>query len=158
MHSKIFQVSKGPIKRSQFIDADTVADNTDWVDYADEESEERRIKLVQELINSALPHGMFQIIDDGCTLIYQDGLDKWKEDYVKKIHQAAAAITPANVLTWCSEKKELSDLLKRPIGGYTMFVIEDNYCAEFSNEFMEFIKDIKPGDKIYVGAVLDYHW
>ncbi len=157
MHDNIFQVSRKPIARDDYPDTDLIAENTEWIGYCDEVDKGTRLNAIKHLVDEILPEGMFSIDSEGDVLTYIGGLEEWAEEYVKKIQDAANKLTPSNILTWCKEKKALKDIMRSPIGHSTMFVLDNNLFAEFSCEFIEYINDMQPGDKLFIGSVLNYH-
>ncbi len=158
MHSRIYQISWQPISKENFLEEEQVAEFTSGIDYADEFSEDYRYEQIQLLAEHILPPGLFVADSSDKSIVYQGGLDEWLKNYIQSIKDLANELTPEDILNFSGKKWDLQQLLKRPFGGHVMFAIDDNPCAEFSTEFLEFIKDIEVGQKVYIGAVFDYHW
>lgn len=57
---------------------------TGFYDYCSEIDEEDRKEDIANLVNHALPKGMFELISDD-TMRYNGGIEQWKEEYVANI-------------------------------------------------------------------------
>lgn len=104
---------------------------------------------------------MFSLVDnENDTLIYNGGADEWKENWVKQIRQKALAITPQNVTDWIGEAYSLEKELVNPLEVGSRFVTDTfpSTDAQQSGDFMKMICSLKPGAKLYIGGVLDFHW
>ena len=91
MHSRIFQISTEPI------DKENQQGDGSFYDYCSEIDEEDRKEDIANLVNHALPKGMFELISDD-TMRYNGGIEQWKEEYVANIKKRANALTADNML------------------------------------------------------------
>lgn len=85
MHSRIFQISTEPIDKENYLNEDTLQQGDgSFYDYCSEIDEEDRKEDIANLVNHALPKGMFELISDD-TMRYNGGIEQWKEEYVANI-------------------------------------------------------------------------
>lgn len=85
MHSRIFQISTEPIDKENYLNEDTLQQGDgSFYDYCSEIDEENRKEDIANLVNHALPNGMFELISDD-TMRYNGGIEQWKEEYVANI-------------------------------------------------------------------------
>lgn len=102
MHSRIFQISTEPIDKENYLNEDTLQQGDgSFYDYCSEIDEEDRKEDIANLVNHALPKGMFELISDD-TMRYNGGIEQWKEEYVANIKKRANALTADNMLEWGS--------------------------------------------------------
>ena len=100
MHSRIFQISTEPIDKENYLNEDTLQQGDgSFYDYCSEIDEENRKEDIANLVNYALPNGMFELISDD-TMRYNGGIEQWKEEYVANIKKRADALTADNMLEW----------------------------------------------------------
>ena len=93
MHSRIFQISTEPIDKENYLNEDTLQQGDgSFYDYCSEIDEEDRKEDIANLVNHALPKGMFELISDD-TMRYNGGIEQWKEEYVANIKKRADALT-----------------------------------------------------------------
>ena len=133
----------------------------DFYDYCAEITDEDRLHAIDYLVKNLLPTGMFSLVDnENDTLIYNGGADEWKENWVKQIRQKALAITTQNVTDWIGEAYSLEKELVNPLEVGSRFVTDTfpSTDAQQSGDFMKMICSLKPGAKLYIGGVLDFHW
>ena len=65
MHSRIFQISTEPIDKENYLNEDTLQQGDgSFYDYCSEIDEEDRKEDIANLVNHALPKGMFELISD----------------------------------------------------------------------------------------------
>ena len=96
MHSRIFQISTEPIDKENYLNEDTLQQGDgSFYDYCSEIDEENRKEDIANLVNYALPNGMFELISDD-TMRYNGGIEQWKEEYVANIKKRADALTASS--------------------------------------------------------------
>lgn len=161
MHSTIYQVSRYPIVEDERVNSFKV-DEGEMVDidYADTIDNENRKELIIRLAKFILPLGMFTLNPD-LSMTYNGGFKEWCETYTKDIYRKANAINPSNVMQWIGPTYQLQKAIVNPLGTDSLFItdFEDNAgTAERSADFMRFIEKLQPGDKLYFGSVMDYHF
>lgn len=156
MHSCIFQVSTKPISEGDYVSPEYFYDNSgDFADYiGDPITGKHRldsIKYVFELFGN-----MFTINKDVITF---NGLGnfvrKWN-DYMRELSSNLDDNEYKQYDMWrigCATKETHLYICSR-------FFIEDwNECAGPAEDLIDFLQHrAKPGDKLYIGAVIDYHF
>lgn len=161
MHSRIFQISTMQIGKENYLNEDTLQQGDgSYYDYCAEISEEARKQDIRYLVNTALPKGMFELVDDD-TMRYIGGAEQWKEDFVINIRKKAEAITVENMLDFIGPVYQLEKALENPLDiAYHFYLDGEGYqsFAEKSFAFMEFVCSLEPGTTLYIGGVIDYHF
>ena len=163
MHSKIYQIAEEKIDGDNFITEQTFnfEGRDDFYDYCSDINEEERNNCIESLTKYLLPTGMFSLdTNEKDTLIYNGGVEEWKEEWVNKIHQKAQAITPENITEWIGEAYSLEKELLNPLDIGSRFVM-DSYpsaVAQQSGDLKVMICGLKPGTKLHIGGVVDFHW
>lgn len=156
MHSTIFQVSNEPIRQEDWVNEDTVVEysNTDCgIDYVvaltdDAEKKYQVARLAMQLGD------MVTINPDGLSLTYNGGMDIWKRQFYKRIENIIATYKPQSLtLSSFHVKQEIV----HPIG-MDLFIMDGNWNADDSGEFMSWLEDLNVGDVIYFGVIMDYHF
>lgn len=100
MHSRIFQISTTRIEKDNYLNEDTLQQGDyNPYDYCAEIDDEERKEDIANLVNYALPKGMFELAGDD-TIRYTGGMEQWKEEYVANILKKAEELTVANMWQW----------------------------------------------------------
>lgn len=105
------------------------------------------------------PKGMFGY-SGGNEVIYKGGCEELIKKWVEEIQQAALELNETNILKWPG-RSGLMYLLNDPVNcGYKYFLCEDRDqdFAEDPFAFVELLSELKPGTKLYIGGLLDYHY
>lgn len=161
MHSHIIQIALIPIDKENYLNEDTIETGTRGVDYTAEISDQTRLAVISNLVNSWLPKGMFSLGDELDTIIYNGGLDEWtRREWLPKIKKAAQNLSTHNIFKSLTLFR-MEKLMKNALDLGTLFYLSDeNYqgYAEESTAFLEFVNTLGPGTTLYVGGVLDYHY
>ena len=111
MHSRIFQISTEPIDKENYLNEDTLQQGDgSFYDYCSEIDEEDRKEDIANLVNHALPKGMFELISDD-TMRYNGGIEQWKEEYVANIKKRANALKNISIPGFESTVKFISEAL-----------------------------------------------
>ena len=162
MHSIIFQISDQPITREERIGIDHIeAGDMTSLDYAYEVSEEERKESIHDLVERILPKGMFTLGEDGDTLAFQGGFTEWRKRYLDTIRCKVEDIDEENVMQWVGPAYQLQKAILNPLATDTLFVTDfaNNYgLAERSRELMTMIGNLPTGERLYIGAVVGYHF
>ena len=160
MHSRIFQISTEPIDKENYLNEDTLQQGDgSFYDYCSEIDEEDRKEDIANLVNHALPGGMFELISDD-TMRYNGGIEQWKEEYVANIKKRADALTVDNMLKW-SSTYSLKQAIENPLDTAYHFYLDGDGCQSFAEKsfaFMEFACTLEVGTILYIGGVVDYHF
>ena len=160
MHSRIFQISTEPIDKENYLNEDTLQQGDgSFYDYCSEIDKEDRKEDIANLVNHALPKGMFELISDD-TMRYNGGIEQWKEEYVANIKKRANALTADNMLEWGSTYY-LKQAVENPLDVAYHFYLDGDGCQSFAEQsfaFMEFVCTLEVGTILYIGGVVDYHF
>jgi len=156
MHSSIFQLSDRPISEGNILCSGYFYDNSsDFADYIGDEyeGEDRAVKI--KWLAEEFPD-IFDI--DGEVLIYK-GLGNFLKEWVEKIQEIANGLTEGNILNDMNlyRMKSITERTHHSLN--SRFFIEDwNGYAGDCADFISWLATLGVGTRIYVGAVIDYHF
>lgn len=160
MHSRIFQISTERVDRDNYLDENTLEQGSyDFYDYCANIGDEERKEDISDLVEYALPKGMFELTSDD-TILYKGGIEQWKAEYVANVRKKAETLTVENMLEW-STIYYLKQAIENPLDTGYHFYLDGEGCqsfAEASFAFMEFVCTLEPGTTLYIGGVIDYHF
>lgn len=160
MHSRIFQISTERVEKENYLNEDTLQQGDgSFYDYCANIGDEERKQDIADLVEYALPKGMFELTSDD-TIRYNGGIEQWKEEFVANIHKKAEAITTENMQEYMPIYN-LKEALQNPLNTGYHFYLDGDGCqtfAEPSFAFMEFVCTLEPGTTLYIGGVIDYHF
>lgn len=160
MHSRIFQISSKRIAKGDYANPEDFYDNSgDFADYIgyEIEGDERKADigcLAEELSD------LFALDESGEALIYKGGLDAFKQAWADAIHKTVEGITADNVLmTMVRYRLECICNETHLRSSFRVFIPEWNGYAATMSDLIGYIASerFKPGKKLYIGAVIDYH-
>ncbi len=161
MHSRIFQIATERIDKDCYLNEDTLTQGDDgYYDYCSEIDDDTRKEDIANLVEYALPKGMFTLITED-TICYNGGLEQWKEAFVADIRTQAEAITVDNVMDWGGSVYQLEKALKNPLNTAYHFYLDGDGCQSFAEQsyaFMDFVASLEVGTILYIGGVIDYHF
>ena len=161
IHSRIFQISTEQIDKENYLNENTLNQGDDsFYDYCADIDDEERKEDIANLVNYALPKGMFELVSEDTIRYKGDGIEQWKEEYVANIRKKAEAITVDNMLEWNSTYY-LKQAIENPLDTAYHFYLDGEGCQSFAEpsfEFMQFVCSIEPGTLLYIGGVIDYHF
>ena len=161
-HGKIYQLATKPISEDDYVSPEDFYDNhdayADWVGDAEEgeEREECIGTLADKLKEIFTPVG-------GGVLVYngKQAMKAFKQNWVDAIRQKASAITEENV-TYHSPRSALRDIVDGTHLDLTeRFVIEEwsgNYAEPLAELINYADEHMRKGSKLYIGAVIDFHY
>lgn len=157
MHSYIFQIHTEPIVPEDYPSEDKIAESSqDFVDYATELEDESRSAAIAYLFKFLYESEMFAINDDE-TATYIGGFEKALKRWAEDIKDYANQINTKNILNFRS-RYHLSKAINNPLDKSYLFITSDSDSAERSEALYELIATMKPGDRLYIGGVYDYHF
>lgn len=152
MHNVIFQVSATPIEKEDMLNESTIA-NWQYENFADYvgnvERTEEQFKKFDRFPN------LFK--HDGDTLIYQ-GEGNIRQLWLDDIKQKYSALNKFSLIEDMTTYK-LSLAIDEPFTSNRFLINnwDDNILQ--SGEFLKFvISELKKGDKLYIGGILDFHY
>ncbi len=155
MHSKIFQLATTPIKEEDFLKPEHLYGDCDFADYV---GDEMTGDLRRDFIES-LARQLSDIVDlDGETLVFK-GIGNFVHKWYEYIKEKANALDDSKVdtsqLYWVEKATERTHLDT----SYRIYLEEWNNYAGPMCDFINFADSVlKPGDRLYVGSVIDYHY
>ena len=152
MHNSIFQLSASPIKADDFISESSFEPSE--IDYfADYVSEyEGDLSEVYDNFPFLVIGTMFT--RDGNKLIYQgcnDVFRAWHKGVCQAMEKLSEEGLKDGMNTW-----RMGRLLNEPFTSDRFYL--GGYCLD-SAEFLQYCaNNLKEGDTLYLGGVLDFHW
>lgn len=163
MHSRIFQVSLQPVKMERYaVSSDFYDNSSDFADYigAELDRSERRedIGYLAEALSD-----IFDFDKRSRVLVYkgEEAMEKFKGDWAAAIREKAEVMTADNILDWYVRYRVEKLCSKTHLDISYRFCIVD-WCdgvAEPMEGLIGFVaQKMKKGDKLYVGAVIDFHF
>ena len=162
-HSRIYQVSSKRIAKGDYASPDDFYENSgDFADYiGDEQTGDDRKEDIKHLADTL--SDIFDLSDDGETLVYKgdEAMQKFKKRCAAAIRKAAQEITEDNVLESSSRWQVRSICNETHLQTPRRVKIEDwNGYAGPMDDLIEWMayKKFKAGKKLYIGAVIDYHY
>lgn len=162
MHSNIYQISSSPISEDEYASPSYYEDNSnDFADYIGDEYEgderEEKIENFGSLISDVFTKkdvGVFEYKG-------AEALRKFKQAWLDELKRQTAALTPDNLLKE-NNLFRIGELTKEThLNASSRVDIEDwgGGVAYPLGDLFEWAENkLKKGDRIYVGAVIDYHW
>lgn len=157
MHARIFQLSTRPInKNNHLLPAELYENSESFADYIGD----RLINKERENAIEAMVNTLSEVFDyDGKNLIYK-GCDKFMQDWMNDIKNKAKSLDWSSN-TFFTDIYRLGRLLHETHReSASRFYIEEwNGWAGPASDLIDFVsKHLKIGDKLYIGAVIDYHF
>lgn len=155
MYGRIYQLSQKPLNANDFIeDSSFYPEQTEFADWLDDVDEN---ELDVEYADMEL-FGMFERKEDCLVYLGDNGI---KERWMKRVKEAFNSLTD---ISNGMQRQRLKDAVAYPFT-QDRYVIEgwssSNHCytVEPSSEFFEFcVKNLKKGDKLYLGGVVKFHY
>lgn len=157
MHSRIYQISRNPIDKYDYIEEDRYYDH--WftnsvADYVDDDTD--RTDDIQWLKDCYMDSGLsFDTDDNGEYFIVEDKV----KYFASKFKTFQAALKELSEIT-------LDEFVSNKIDGQ-MYILQDAYDSKFGfyvdgeetylETFDSFMRYANIGDKFYIGATIDYH-
>ena len=160
-HSKIYQLATKPISKDDYVSPENFYENHEpWADYIGEKvKDEDRDEYIGYLAN--LLEDVFTYKGDG-EFAYKgaDAMRKFLTAWADELRRMAGLLTPDNVLKdlnlWkvrhcCTDTHK--DTSKR------FYIREWNgWAGPFADVIEWAANQLKKGDRIYVGAIIDFHY
>ena len=159
MHSKIFQISNAPIDVDDYSSPECYYDNSEFADYIGEpikgETREECIKYLAESLSDIFSY-------DGKALVYKgnDALHEFKRKWLEAIREITDKLTAGNLMEEHNVYRLRRLTLQTHLDSSFRFDINEwNGWAGPMEDLVEYAGyQLKEGDRIYVGAVIDYHY
>ena len=160
MHSRIYQVSKAPINKDDFITEDRYYDGFVG-SIADYVSDEVDINGELECLRSLLEgKGAAEFTPD-CTQMTIVNKRAFFESKYESWKALAADFASISFDEFCGEEGDLyfkHSLVEDMFDDKFSFYMDDNDEYYGLQTFSSFMRSAKDGDTYYLGAVIDYHF
>lgn len=157
MHSKIYQMSLEPIKAEDYVTPGCFYDDSsDFADYIGDEVNDSERHYYIELL-ARIFKGILEV--DGESLVFK-GLGDFRKKWYEHICDLSKELIKVDVKDAHLALYKIRTATQRThLDVFSRFFIEDytGYAAPAS-EFIDFLDDLKEGDHIYIGSIIDFHW
>lgn len=161
MHSKIFQISNAPIDKDDYSSPECYYDNSEFADYIGEpmkgETREDCIKYLAESLSD-----LFSYDKEAGAFVYKgkDALHEFKRKWLEAIREITDKLTADNLMEEHNVYRLRRLTLQTHLDSSFRFDINEwNGWAGPMEDLVEYAGyQLKEGDRIYVGAVIDYHY
>lgn len=152
MHNNIFQLSASPIDADEFITESSFepSEIDDFADYVSEyEGDLSDAYSEFPFLGTMFTRDDDKLIYKGCNEVFQ----AWHKAVCKETDKLSEEGLKDGMNTWRVKK-----LLDEPFTRDRFYLNEYGYSID-SSEFLQYCaKNIKEGDVLYLGGVLDFHW
>lgn len=154
MHNTIYQISRERVNADEFITSSEFCPEeymhfADYIDDVDDDSYEDLYKALDHLLD-----GVFTRDGDELTYI---GAENFMENWINHIKCLVEPLTVESMKDWMPLW-----LVKSTIRDTHLRTVNKIYCDEEIQTFGSFMQNVfanlKPGDKLYLGGVVDFHW
>lgn len=156
MHARIYQISLKNKHQDDWITEHSISD-TDMgslgIDYT-APSRNRNEDL--ELLKIALPTDMFSMNGNEVTLL-NDGTDVLRKALIS-IRGYVNGITEDGYINSGMFEDRITSLSCNVLNVNHLFYIDDDSEPVRSTEFIRYCHALKPGTKLYINGILDYHF
>lgn len=152
MHSKIYQITETKLGRDEYINAvyfdyDEISFFADYVDDVERDEEKRLLEAFDSLFE-----GIFSRKGRTVTLL---DTSKFIEEWRSAIKKCADNMDFTN----SQHLFQMREITKRTHKEYNTMLYSDYAGFEYFGDFVQRLYAAhKPGDKFYIGGILDYHW
>lgn len=165
MHSLILQLSLSPIPKDEYLkdDVDCVSGGTNApiIDYVQHITDENRYDALKNSIRELCARIGLRLNPDGESFTFIGGLDDFIRSHVNRIHRLASTVSSYNYFKNLGPRRILEKCIANPLDTSILFVTNFYNQAGYANQsadFLDYIHDLKIGEKLYIGAVLDYRF
>lgn len=160
MHANIYQISKSEVDKDCYLDETTLyCGDGNFIDYCSDIEECDREAEICKLVGTFLPEGMFTMVG-GNAIRYNGGIDAFLEKWIENIRKAVGKMTK-DTITESYERYRLRMAIDNPLNSDTLFYLDDDGTSGYAKrpgDFFDMLKDMEPGDLLYVGGIVDYHY
>lgn len=153
MHNSIFQLSASPIDADEFITEDSfepseIDDFADYVREPDCDLSEAYDEF--PFLGTMFTRDGDKLICKGCDDVFRT----WHKAVCQEVGKLSEEGLKDGMNTW-----RMGTLLNEPFTRDRFYLEEEGYPID-SSEFLQYCakKNLKEGDTLYLGGVLDFHW
>ena len=162
MHSNIYQVSTQPIDKEKYKTSESFYEESGgWFDYIGDEVEddEERKDCLDAL--SDILGDLFTPVGDGVFAYKgEQAMRKFKDDFLEYLRNMIGSLSADSITKEQNLYKLRLACKETHIETSSRFYIEEwnGYAAPFSDLVGFAESNLKEGDSIYIGAIIDYHF
>lgn len=160
MHSRLYQISKTPIDRDDYIEEDKYYDHwftSSVADYVDGDTD--RDDDIEWLQNCYGNKGLSFSKDDSGEYFIVEDKTKYFEAKFKEFQKELKELSEKTLDEFMSGESDMSMYrLKTSYDDDCNFYIDDNYEYHGVATFDRFMRSATEGTKYYIGATIDYHF
>lgn len=162
MHSKIFQISNTVIYKEDYKSPDTYIDNSgDFADYIGEEitgeDREDALNYLADLLKDVFKREYSDVF----RYKGPDAMEKFKQAWADELRRQAGLLTHDNLfrdqnlfkIRKVTEETHLGTSYRVDIANWA-----EGVAYPFGELFEYAASQLKQGDCIYIGAIIDYHY
>ena len=154
MHNKIYQIGRERINGDDFItECDFMPENyshfADWIQDVDNDEYEELYKRLDHQFE-----GVFTRDGDELTYI---GAEKFMEKWLAHIKAFVEPLTVESMKDWYPMFK-VEDIIKNTHLCTPTKIYVDEEIQDLGDFMRSVFAEAKPGDKLYLGGIIDYHW
>lgn len=157
MHNLIFELSTTPLKKEDWVSDFSLCEDRE-IDYCRLlDDDERKEAIENDMVKHSLFGRLFAPGDTPDTIVLTSAFEGVKKVWYGEIQKAVDTMVTDNM----ADGFEVIHAIKHPFNNYTRFVLSDYVGTNLSlgvDELFEMLGSMETGDKLYIGAVLDYHW
>lgn len=162
MHSKIYQIGNKPIDKEDYASPMDYYDNSgDFADYIGDrynnEDRKEAIEYLADLLKDVFEH------KGGGEFRYKgsEAMEKFKQAWADELRRMAGLLTPENLFK-NQRLFNIRQVTEDTHLGTSYRVDIADWCGGIAYPFGELFEyaasQLKKNDRIYVGAVIDYHY
>jgi len=159
-HYKIFQVCPVKLGEDDYITACELEDNmidgqyTEFADYIDDELEDEEVHDALQFLKELLS----DIFDVNGRVMTFKGADEFVTKWIAEMKEQLEKVTPKESLSFWELHKMTT---QTHLMVWSMFMWTDesgnnNYPDELGDFILTCYKNLKPGDKLYVGGIVGF--
>lgn len=154
MHGFIYEISRSPIRRTEWRNAFNF-DNDTYPDYVDDISDSKRrtaIKILTGVLEDKAP-GVFTY-EKNALVYHEAAMLVFKKKLFEKIAKAVQDMSPDT--SFCNMTRDMQSIINDPLDTCLRFAID---CDRSDSSYYLLIQTdyMKDGDKLYIGGIVDYH-
>ncbi len=157
MHSNVYQITPKPLQREDYMDAVGIPEENlyEFADRGEDVMEEDEETEMQALDN--LLQGVFR--REGRTLIYL-GADEFVKEWRQAILKEACLLNDESFKSGMTAHhlKELADRTHLRTATRIYGYAGDEWADPFGEFITHVYANNKPGDRYYIGGIVDFHY
>lgn len=155
MHARIWQVSTKPVEDDERLSESSFYDNTgDFADYVSDMTRTEEEEDIKDWLPRILK-GLF--VCNGRELTFV-GSKEFIQEWRKAIKESVEILDDSNMLVFPNLYKVERVVKETHMRVGHRFAFDSSLPEEYGDFVRDAYNNLAPGDKIYVGAVIDFHY